>query len=67
MALVKRSPWYLPFSKEERIVIVLVVLAHLLLIIPFQLSLSPKQPDYLNDERVMANLLAPDEIGRAHV
>jgi periplasmic protein TonB len=60
MALVKRSPWYLPFSKEERIVIVLVVLAHLLLIIPFQLSLSPKQPDYLNDERVMANLLAPD-------
>jgi protein TonB len=37
-----------------------VVLAHLSLIIPFQWSLSPKQPDYLNDERVMANLLSTE-------
>jgi protein TonB len=60
VALAKRSPWHLPFSREERIAIVLVLLAHLSLIIPFQLSLSPKQPNYQNDERVMANLLAPE-------
>lgn len=54
--------FYLPFSKEERIIIVLVVIAHLALIAPFEFGLSPKQPDYQNDERVMANLLAPDTL-----
>lgn len=60
MASMTQSRFHLPFSKEERIIIVLVILAHLALIAPFNLSLSPKQPDYQNDERVMANLLAPD-------
>ncbi len=60
MASMTRSALHLPFSKEERVIIALVLLAHLALIVPFNLSLSPKQPDYQNDERVMANLLAPD-------
>jgi protein TonB len=60
MVLTNSARWHLPFSKEERIVIVLVVVAHLSLIAPFQFGLSPKQPNYQNDERVMANLLAPE-------
>lgn len=60
MASMTQSRFHLPFSKEERIILVLVILAHLALIVPFNFSLSPKQPDYQNDERVMANLLAPD-------
>ena len=50
----------LPFSKEERIIIAIVVLAHLAFIVPFNFGLTPKAPNYLNDERVMANLLPPD-------
>lgn len=60
MAPASTARWYLPFSRDERIIIALVILAHLSLIIPFQFGLSPKPPDYQNDERVMANLLAPE-------
>ena len=60
MASTSPAHWHLPFSRDERIIIVLVILAHLSLIIPFQFGLSPKPPDYQNDERVMANLLAPE-------
>ncbi len=60
MASASSAHWHLPFSRDERIIIVLVILAHLSLIIPFQFGLSPKPPDYQNDERVMANLVAPE-------
>ncbi len=60
MASVSTARWHLPFTRDERIIIALVILAHLSLIIPFQFGLSPKPPDYQNDERVMANLLAPE-------
>ncbi len=60
MASASPAHWHLPFSRDERIIIALVILAHLSLIIPFQFGLSPKPPDYQNDERVMANLLAPE-------
>ncbi|MFM8257623.1 MAG: energy transducer TonB [Polynucleobacter sp.] len=60
MVLASSRQWRLPFSRDEGIIIALVVLAHLSLIIPFQFGLSPKPPDYQNDERVMANLLAPE-------
>ena len=55
-----QSRLHLPFSKEERIIIAIVVLAHLAFIVPFNFGLTPKAPNYLNDERVMANLLPPD-------
>jgi hypothetical protein len=60
MVLASSRQWRLPFSRDEGIIIALVVLAHLSLIIPFQFGLSPKPPDYQNDERVMANLVAPE-------
>ncbi|MEY3724407.1 MAG: hypothetical protein RLZZ365_342, partial [Pseudomonadota bacterium] len=60
MASASTARWHLPFSRDERIIIALVILAHLSLIIPFQFGLSPKPPDYQNDERVMANLVAPE-------
>ena len=60
MASASSAHWQLPFSRDERIIIALVILAHLSLIIPFQFGLSPKPPDYQNDERVMANLVAPE-------
>lgn len=60
MASASSAHWHLPFSRDERIIIALVILVHLLLIIPFQFGLSPKPPDYQNDERVMANLVAPE-------
>lgn len=55
-----QSRIHLPFSKEERIIIAFVVLAHLAFIVPFNFGLTPKPPNYLNDERVLANLLPPD-------
>jgi protein TonB len=55
-----QSRIHLPFSKDERIIIALVVLAHLAFIVPFNFGLTPKPPNYLNDERVLANLLPPD-------
>jgi protein TonB len=55
-----QSRLHIPFSKDERIIIALVVLAHLAFIVPFNFGLTPKPPNYLNDERVMANLLPPD-------
>jgi protein TonB len=60
MASASSAYWRLPFSRDERIIIVLVILVHLSLIVPFQFGLSPKPPDYQNDERVMANLVAPE-------
>lgn len=60
MTLASTARWRLPFSRDERIIIALVILAHLSLIAPFQFGLSPKPPDYQNDARVMANLVAPE-------
>jgi periplasmic protein TonB len=60
MTTMNQSRLHIPFSKDERIIIALVVLAHLAFIVPFNFGLTPKPPNYLNDERVMANLLPPD-------
>ena len=60
MSAMNQSRLHIPFSKDERIIIALVVLAHLSFIVPFNFGLTPKPPNYLNDERVMANLLPPD-------
>ena len=60
MSTMNQSRLHIPFSKDERIIITLVVLAHLAFIVPFNFGLTPKPPNYLNDERVMANLLPPD-------
>lgn len=60
MSTMNQSRLHIPFSKDERIIIALVVLAHLAFIVPFNFGLTPKPPNYLNDERVMANLLPPD-------
>ena len=60
MITMNQSRLHIPFSKDERIIIALVVLAHLAFIVPFNFGLTPKPPNYLNDKRVMANLLPPD-------
>ena len=60
MITMNQSRLHIPFSKDERIIIALVILAHLAFIVPFNFGLTPKPPNYLNDKRVMANLLPPD-------
>jgi protein TonB len=57
-ALLKKIDAHLPFNKTERIIIALVLALHALPLLEFlHFSSKPSQPD---DERVMANLIAPE-------
>lgn len=56
-AILQRIDSHLPFTKSERIIICIVVLAHLLPALEF-LHFSSRSPAR-DDERVMANLVSP--------
>ena len=50
----------LPFNKNERIIIGIVVGLHLLFLVGFQSGMKPDNDNQLDDARVMANLVSPD-------
>lgn len=50
----------LPFDKNERIIIGIVVGLHLLFLVGFQSGMKPDNDNQLDDARVMANLVSPD-------
>ena len=51
---------YLPFNKNERITIGIVIALHLLFFIGFQSGMKPDNDNNLDDTRVMANLVSPE-------
>ncbi len=52
---------FLPFNKTERIILAIVIGLHLLFLIGFQSSMKPDHDNDLDETRVMANLVSPEE------
>lgn len=59
-SFLSRADHLLPFDKTERIIIGIVLALHALFFIGFQSGMKPKDPNSLDDARVIAQLVSPE-------
>jgi protein TonB len=59
-AFLSRMSARLPFNRNERIIILVVLVLHFLFLIGFQSGMKPDNENNLDDARVMANLVSPE-------